>query len=52
MSPRDMFFLQVGLRASHIEEAIAAGDFERAKAHYGKLEAMIANFFRARPQVR
>jgi hypothetical protein len=33
LSPREKLILQLGLRASHLEEAMAAGDQERAAAH-------------------
>ena len=41
ISPRDMFFLKIGLRASHIEEAITQGDTVRAKAHLKNLVNMM-----------
>jgi len=33
LSPREKLILQLGLRASHLEEALAAGDQDRAAAH-------------------
>jgi hypothetical protein len=33
LSPREKLILQLGLRASHLEEALAAGDQQRAAAH-------------------
>lgn len=33
LSPREKLILQLGLRASHLEEALAAGDQLRAAAH-------------------
>jgi hypothetical protein len=33
LTPREKLILQLGLRASHLEEAMAAGDQERAAAH-------------------
>jgi hypothetical protein len=33
LGPRDLMLLQIGLHASHMEEAIVAGDELRAKAH-------------------
>lgn len=38
---REMLFLKIGLRASHIEEAAAHGDQERALAHMRKLVALL-----------
>jgi hypothetical protein len=33
LTPREKLILQLGLRASHLEEALAAGDQARAAAH-------------------
>ncbi len=33
LDPRELIVLQIGLHASHAEEAIAHGDADRAKAH-------------------
>ena len=40
-SPREIMFLRIGLRASHLEEALAAGDFARARVHADALWAML-----------
>ena len=37
LSPRDITLLQIGMRASHIEEAMAHWELDRAKAHFEKL---------------
>ena len=34
LSPREMVALRIGLRASHVEEALMAGDADRALAHF------------------
>lgn len=33
LTPREKLVLQLGLRASHLEEALAQGDQDRAAAH-------------------
>ena len=33
LTPREKLILQAGMRASHLEEALAAGDQRRAAAH-------------------
>jgi hypothetical protein len=33
LTPREKLILQLGLRASHLEEAMASGDQQRAAAH-------------------
>lgn len=40
LSPREKLILQLGLRASHLEEALAAGDQLRAAAHAKGLVAI------------
>ena len=37
LSARDQLMMRLGMRAAHLEEALAAGDFKRAEAH---LEAL------------
>jgi hypothetical protein len=37
LSPREQLALQAGLSASHAEEALTAGDIDRAQAHFNKL---------------
>ena len=37
ISSRDRLILEIGLRSSHIEEALASGDLERAQAHFHRL---------------
>jgi hypothetical protein len=41
LTPRELLVLQMGMRASHVEEALAHGDSERARAHLAMLVAMI-----------
>jgi len=41
LSPRDVLLLQIGMRASHIEEALAVGDVDRAKAHLVQLAEQV-----------
>jgi hypothetical protein len=41
LGPRDLALLQIGLHASHMEEAIVAGDELRAKAHLRALAALV-----------
>jgi hypothetical protein len=43
LTPRDVVLLKIGLRASHIEEAMTSGDHERARAHLSALVEMIRN---------
>ncbi len=40
LTPREKLILQAGLRASHLEEALAAGDQDRAAAHAKGLVAI------------
>jgi hypothetical protein len=42
MTPRDRFFLELGLHASHTEEALARGDTARARAHIDSIFGMIS----------
>ena len=37
MSPAGRLYYQIGLHASHLDEAMAQGDFGRAEAHYKAL---------------
>jgi len=37
LSARDLRILQIGMRASHIEEAMAQGEFDRARSHFHEL---------------
>lgn len=37
MTERESLFFQMGLRSSHVEEAMTIGDTERANAHFKKL---------------
>ncbi len=37
LSPRDLVMMQIGMRASHIEEALAQGEVDRARGHVQKL---------------
>jgi hypothetical protein len=37
MNPRDRAFYEMGLRAAHMEEAMATGEFERGEQHFKKL---------------
>jgi hypothetical protein len=41
LSPHDLAFVQIGLHASHMEEAIVAGDELRAKAHLRALVDLV-----------
>lgn len=34
LSPRELKILQIGLRASHVEEALAHNEFDRAREHF------------------
>ncbi len=53
LSPREKLILQLGLRASHLEEALAAGDQLRAAAHAKGLvtiaQALAASQDQAKP---
>ena len=40
-TPRELVFLMIGLRASHIEEALAHGDFDRAMQHFGEVARLL-----------
>lgn len=33
LSPREKLILELGLKASHMEESMASGDWKRAEAH-------------------
>ena len=48
LTPREKLILQLGLRASHLEEALAAGDQQRAAAHAQGL-VTIAQALSAKP---
>jgi hypothetical protein len=37
LNAREQLILQAGLSASHAEEALTAGDIDRAQAHFNKL---------------
>ena len=37
LSDRDMLMMQIGMRACHIEEALAQGDTDRARSHVRQL---------------
>ena len=37
LSPRDFALLAIGMRASHIEEALSQGDVVRAQGHFDRL---------------
>jgi len=39
---REVLFLQIGLRASHIEESLMLGDSERANAHFRAMIDLLA----------
>jgi len=41
LAPRDFLMLQMGMRASHIEEALSQGDTDRARFHLEHLLALI-----------
>lgn len=41
LDPRDALFVQIGLHASHMEEAIVAGDELRAKSHLRALVGLV-----------
>jgi hypothetical protein len=43
LSPRDVAMLQLGMRASHMEEALAQGDTARAESHRQKLVQLLEN---------
>jgi hypothetical protein len=43
LSPRDMLMLQIGMRASHIEEALSQGDTTRAEGHLRHLTELVQN---------
>lgn len=34
LSPRELTIMQIGMRSSHLEEALASGEFDRARSHY------------------
>jgi len=38
ISERDKIILEIGLRSSHIEEALAGGELDRAQAHFKRLD--------------
>lgn len=42
LDPRDLAFVQIGLHASHMEEAMVAGDALRAKAHLHALIDLVS----------
>jgi len=41
LGPRDLLLVQIGLHASHMEEAITAGDELRAKSHLHALTGLV-----------
>jgi len=41
LSARDLRILQIGMRASHIEEATARGEVERARSHFHELLKLV-----------
>jgi hypothetical protein len=50
LSPRELVALRIGLRASHVEEALMAGDADRALAHFrAALRLMVQLHNTARP---
>ncbi len=48
LSPHDLAFVQIGLHASHMEEAIVVGDELRAKAHLRALVDLVQRIRAAR----
>ena len=42
LSRRDFLMMQIGMRASHIEEALSQGDTNRAQGHLDKLTKLIS----------
>ena len=42
LSKRDVLMLQIGMRASHIEEALAQGDVSRANGHLMMLQSLVS----------
>ena len=41
LSPRDLVMMQIGMRASHVEEALAQGDVDRARGHVKKIVELV-----------
>ena len=41
LSDRDLRMIQIGMRASHIEEALAQGDTDRARGHVKQLVRLV-----------
>lgn len=41
LTPRERLAFQAGLRASHIEEALAHGEIDRARSHFTGLVNLI-----------
>jgi hypothetical protein len=41
LSPRDLHLMQIGMRASHIEEAMAHGEIDRARGHLDALVTLV-----------
>lgn len=39
---REVLMLKIGMRASHIEEAVAVGDTQRAAAHLQAMKGLLA----------
>ena len=52
LSPRELVALRIGLRASHMEEALMTGDTARALAHFKALLRLLTTLHGApRPPV-
>ena len=43
LSPRDIAMLHLGMRASHIEEAVASGEIDRARSHLKNVLDLLQN---------
>jgi len=41
LSPRELKILQIGLRASHIEEALAHNEIDRARGHFRAMMKLV-----------
>ncbi len=48
-TPREVLFLQLGLRVSHIEEALARGEVGRAREHLARAVELVQSISRRAP---
>jgi hypothetical protein len=44
LTPREKLILEIGLKASHVEESAASGDWKRAEAHMDRLVKLLEQF--------